>query len=134
LFIYVEKSKTEKNRIGFTVLVPPGSSPQLCPHRWFRLYSTLRNPSSTFFFHTDGSTDQLARNTPNQILKRLLESVNVSSSSYGFHSCRSGGATAAADIPGLEAILIKRHGNWKSDAFYNYIRDSWESKLQVKIF
>ena len=39
---------------------------------------------------------------------------------FGSHSARRGGATAASE-QGVVDLLIKRQGNWRSDAVYRYI-------------
>ncbi|WAQ97973.1 hypothetical protein MAR_022346, partial [Mya arenaria] len=45
---------------------------------------------------------------------------------YGFHSLRSGGATAAAN-KGVKDRMFKRHGRWASEkAKDGYVKDSLE--------
>jgi hypothetical protein len=44
--------------------------------------------------------------------------------SYGLHSLRSGGATAACNV-GVRGRLFKRHGRWRSEnAKDDYVKDS----------
>jgi hypothetical protein len=76
-----------------------------------------------------GSKAKLGHKTPNGILKKLLIRIGVDHSAYGSHSCRKGGCTAAARA-GIEVRVLKRHGNWKSDAVYTYIHESLEEKLK----
>ena len=52
--------------------------------------------------------------------------------SYGSHSCHSGGATFARQ-QGLSVELIKRHGKWKSDGVFLYLRDTVQSKLRLSM-
>jgi hypothetical protein len=63
-------------------------------------------------------------------LKKLLGKIGVDPTEYGSHSCRKGGCTAAA-LAGIEVRVLKRHGNWKSDAVNTYIHESIEEKLSV---
>ena len=55
------------------------------------------------------------------MLKSLAAAINLDSSQVSGHSFRSGGATLAfqAQIP---AELIKRLGDWQSDAYTSYIQ------------
>ena len=46
---------------------------------------------------------------------------------YGFHSLRSGAATAHRN--GVSEDAIKLHGNWKSDAVQVYIRAGIDERL-----
>lgn len=133
LFVYVEKSKTSRDRVGYTVIIPAGSQPLVCPHTWFRKYTAARLPRSPFFFHHDNSLEGLSTNTPNHIVHNELAAIGIDPSEYGSHSCRSGGVTEAAD-KGVAKHLLQRHGNWKSDAILNYMRDSWERQMLVKVF
>ena len=56
--------------------------------------------------------------------------IGIDSSDYGSHSCRRGGATAAV-AANVDIHLVKRHGNWKSDAVYLYVVDSVKARLSV---
>jgi hypothetical protein len=136
LFMYIEKTKVLRDRIGYTVIVPPGSSDNVCPVEWFRRYSRIRARSATHFFHSALSPyDRLDPATPNHIIKAELSAIGINPSLYGSHSCRSGGVSEAINQNNNIAIhLLKRHGNWKSDAIYNYVRDSWERQMKVKVF
>ena len=50
---------------------------------------------------------------------------------FGFHSLRSGGATAAANA-GINDRLFKRHGRWRSDkAKDGYVKDNLDLLLSV---
>ncbi|XP_067653233.1 uncharacterized protein [Haliotis asinina] len=53
--------------------------------------------------------------------------------SYGLHSLRSGGASAAANN-GIPDRMFKRHGRWKSEnAEDGYIKDSIDNKMEVSL-
>ena len=53
-------------------------------------------------------------------LKELISALDLDSSLYSLHSLRRGGASAAYQA-GVPFQDIKRHGQWKSDAFWLYI-------------
>jgi hypothetical protein len=75
----------------------------------------------------------LVSRTVNHILKDLLKDahiLNVNIELLTSHSCRIGGATAAA-AAGVALRLIMRHGNWKSYAVFLYIRDCMADRLSV---
>jgi hypothetical protein len=51
--------------------------------------------------------------------------------SYGLHSLRSDGATAACNF-GVSDRIFKRHGRWRSEnAKYGYVTDSFNDLLFV---
>ena len=51
-----------------------------------------------------------------EIFKDCLKGLGSDEKKYGFHSPRSGGATAAViNNPNLSERLLKLHGRWKSD-------------------
>ena len=64
-----------------------------------------------------------------ELLLNSLADLGFPKSSYGLHSLRSGGASAAANV-GISDRLFKRHGRWKSDrAKDGYIKDNINSLL-----
>ena len=123
LFVFVEQSKTDQVRRGHTIVVSEAKDPRICPVRWFRAYGKLRRADALFLFHSGSSSQRLANKTPNGRVKILVESSGEDSTLYGSHSGRSGGATAATEA-GIELRLVMKHGNWRSDAVFRYIRDS----------
>ena len=73
----------------------------------------------------------LSYTRPRECFKEKLESLGFPAGSYGLHSLRAGGATAAAN-GGIPDRLFKRHGCWKSDSAKDgYVEDSLESRLSV---
>ena len=66
-----------------------------------------------------------------ELLLNSLADLGFPKSSYGLHSLRSGGASAAANA-GISDRLFKRHGRWKSDRAKNgYVKDNINSLLLV---
>jgi hypothetical protein len=53
-------------------------------------------------------------------LKHCLRAIGVDASLYSRHSFRRGGATYAHRL-GVDPMLIKRMGDWRSDAYMLYI-------------
>jgi hypothetical protein len=53
----------------------------------------------------------------------MLILIGLDSSVFSFHSLRPGGAilTTKAGIP---EILLKHHGDWRSDCFQTYIKQA----------
>ena len=130
LFIFVEKSKTDQERRGHTVVVGPAEDKSICPVTWYKRWLKKRRPESEFLFHQAASAQGLSTSTPCGRVKLLVEAIGLDSDLFGSHSGRSGGATAAA-AAGVELRLIKKHGNWRSDAVFAYIRDSVADLLAV---
>jgi hypothetical protein len=98
-------------------------------HIWYRMH-TAKRVESPYLFHKVGKGEgqQLSDHTPYHTVKRLLVKIGMSSTGYGSHSLRRGGATAAARAK-VQMHVVKRHGRWASDAVYLYIVDSIEEQL-----
>ena len=61
----------------------------------------------------------------------LLANKTLDPKKFGLYSLRSGGASAAVNL-GVNDILFKKHGMWKSDKVKNsYVLKDIESKLSV---
>ena len=130
LFVYVGKSKTDQERRGHTIVVGKAEHHRtICPIDWYKIAVASRPNSKKFFCRPDGKA--LLAADPNKILKKLLLTrPEVDASLYGSHSLRKKGCTAAA-AAGVELTLLKRHGNWKSDAIFTYIKNSIQERLSV---
>jgi hypothetical protein len=130
LYVYVGKSKVDKQRKGHVIVVGRAiKHKSICPIVWFHLWKSQRPASKKFFCRKHGVPLDAAE--PHKILKRLLKCrPNVDASLYGSDSLRKKGCTAAA-AAGVQTLLLKRHGNWKSDAVFIYIKSSPEERLSV---
>ncbi len=60
-------------------------------------------------------------------MKRLHEVV-PRGLNLGVHSLRASGTSAAAEA-GIDEVLLKVHGRWRSDAVRGYIKESVRSRL-----
>ncbi len=52
--------------------------------------------------------------------KGLISALGLDSTSYSIHSFRRGGASLAFEL-NVDPLLIKAQGDWKSDAYLEYI-------------
>jgi integrase len=130
LVVLLEKRKNDKERRGHTIVIGRAPVRALCPLAWFKQYLRWRSKDSVYLFHADRSTRKLAKGAPNRIVKNMLRSIGIDPAQYGSHSCRRGGATAAA-ARGIDIGLLKKHGGWRSDVVYLYIDASVEQMLTV---
>jgi integrase len=133
LYIFVEKSKSDQDSHGATIVLAGCPTSHLCPVSWFEIYSKER-PQGAFLLHnTKEPGKKLSAKRPNALLKEWLGKAGVPKkdrASFGSHSLRKGGATAAATEK-VRMHVLKRHGRWKSDAVYLYIVDSQVEQLSV---
>jgi site-specific recombinase XerD len=131
LLVLIPKSKTDKERRGHTVVIGAATTlHEACPIALYKRWKQRRNPNAKHLFHLKSSTKKLAHKTPNGIMKKMLERIDVDPKPYGSHSCRKGGCTTAA-ARGINIRILMRHGRWKSDAIFAYISNSLEEKLSV---
>ena len=132
LFVFVEKSKTDQERKGHTIVIGQTPTNKVNVITWYAIYKQARSQNnSPWFFYNMRNKERLAKSTPLFIVRTWLSSINIADpKNYGSHSCRRGGATAAA-AAGIQERLIKRHGNWKSDAVHIYIEDTIDNRLSV---
>ena len=64
-------------------------------------------------------------------MKKVLSDTGENEKLYGWHSARSGGATAAANA-GISERLIKVQGRWVADlSVAGYIQDSLQQRLNI---
>ena len=64
-----------------------------------------------------------------ELMRQKLEEIGLHVDSYGLHSFRAGGATAAANR-GIPDRAFKKHGRWKSETAKNgYVQDSLKYRL-----
>jgi site-specific recombinase XerD len=134
LYVFIEKSKTDQARNGHTVLLGQAKNGALCPIFWFKMFQIWATKTASALFHqADPKKGGLAAPSAGKILKGLLKLAGIDEVDVNLltsHSCRIGGATAAA-AAGVNLRLIMRHGNWKSFAVFLYIRDCMQDRLSV---
>ena len=140
--IFIEESKTDQLREGNIVYIAETGN-RTCPVHWLDVYlnktKLINQPESYLICRlaktkvghnaigSQAITYQTARNTFNEHLKIITSD----SSTFGLHSLRSGGASAAANL-GVSDRLIGKHGRWSGSTSRDvYIKDSKESRLDV---
>lgn len=63
-------------------------------------------------------------------LRCILLTLGFPAQLYSLHSMRRGGATTAVQA-GADYLVVKRHGLWRSDAFWDYVANRELSSSQV---
>ena len=140
--VHITSSKTDQYREGASVLVArTGSS--ICPvamlERYFSLAGLSHSSKLRLFrgiVHTKKggrlrASGSLSYTRMRELLLAKLSSLGFNAKSFGVHSLRSGGATAAANA-GVPDRLFKRHGRWRSESAKDgYVKDSVSSLLSV---
>ena len=139
--IYIEKSKVDQLREGNTIFISRLDSDN-CPVYWLNRYLNL---------------SFLTRNLENYIFSRLFKTKNgrkangaysisyttaldslskhppdsVDPRSFGTHSLRSGGASAAAN-ENVSDRLISKHGRWASGRSRDrYIKNNKQKRFEI---
>ena len=145
LKITIRKSKTDVYSIGQTVILAKTDSVG-CPVKTLSKYFSLAKLNfardcDLFVFRSivgKGRKAKLSpRNVPlsysrsRELLKSYLKSFNLNPNSFGLHSFRIGGATAAARN-GVSHSSIKAHGRWKTDSAKDlYVRRNSAEQMLV---
>ena len=137
-------SKNDSRRKGHERLVAQSTGSKAhnerhCPVLLLRQYSLAKQEAGV----RSGAKDPLfptvtgsfmSADTPRGRLKRWLARTpslqGADISQYGFHSLRSGAATAAASA-GVSTRLIMQQGNWRSTVVEGYIRPNNTERLTV---
>ena len=133
LFVFVEMSKTDQARVGDTVVIEESPMDrQTCVVDWYCKYVALRNPSAEYLFHQACGrvSSKMSVRTASDRMNVWCTKLGLNPKLYGSHSCRRGGATAAARA-GVAERLIQRHGRWKSLCVRLYIVDDLFQRLLV---
>ena len=62
----------------------------------------------------------------------MLQEVNESPQEYGLHSLRSGGVSAALQVPGVSGRLVQRRGGWRHiESMQGYVKEGDAALLSV---
>lgn len=139
LNLHILWSKTRQKH-DFVHIVPLASCPDklLCPVRaYLNLLSVIPgevlSPVMAIPVHSSTLNKTLTPLTKSQIsklFKFLLRTSNVDTSLYSLHSLRHGGATLAAKA-GVIELMLKSHGDWRSNCYETYIKNSKISSFAV---
>ena len=86
----------------------------LCPQ------ASATDPAFAVPSGQDGRAVPLTHAVFTGYLKQCLREIGVDHSKYSGHSFRRGGATFAHRL-GVDPLLIKRMGDWQTDAYMGYV-------------
>ncbi|VDI50863.1 Hypothetical predicted protein [Mytilus galloprovincialis] len=96
----------------------------------FDICPSSHNLVSAFMFSSKSKLMPLTYNGFLARLKQSLKSLGYDSSKYSGHSFRRGGATFALEC-GVPSEIIQTQGDWKSDAYKNYLDPSFTHRQTV---
>ena len=140
LSVFIEQRKNDALREGHWVFVARTHSPT-CPvsllERFLRegshsdsqpLFCKVgRRKSGVGYLRPARMTYSRAR----ELVSNCFAAIGLQASSYGLHSLRAGGASAAANA-GVPDRLFRRHGGWKSESAKDgYLQESLSDLLRV---
>lgn len=146
--VTIRRSKTDRGRVGASVTITGTTCDGIdiagpLEHYMHIRAAQMPTPTSPFLVRWDldaktgrsdtGITGQaLARRLQQHLrsLKRKYPSIRVNPDSYGMHSLRRGGVTAAWEA-GIDIEKIKAHGRWRSDAVRTYMQANRSIRLMV---
>ena len=139
LKLQIKKSKADVYGRGAEVCIARKGG-EYCPIKNLQLYLLLTenlSPSDLFIFRHLNGPVLTSTNVPisygkaRSELRWYLERVLGDASSFGWHSFRHGGVTAAAN-KGVPDRLLKAHGRWRSESAKDgYIHESLQARLSV---
>jgi hypothetical protein len=96
------------------------ADPVAAYHQLLASSPTLHEDQPLLTVQEQGVPVIVTSTTLSQTLKTLLTALDMDPSSYSLHSLRRGGATTAY-LAGVDQLHVKRHGTWKSGAFWDYV-------------
>lgn len=126
LRLTIRRSKTDQEGAGEEIGVPYGSHRETCPVRALRAWRRLQDADRGPLFrrvNRHGQIDgRLSPQAVGEIVKRAAARAGHDPRSFGGHSLRSGGATAAAKGKAPDRAIM-RQGRWRSERIARgYIR------------
>lgn len=125
LILVLKWSKTlQKSSQYVNIPIPGIPGHPLCPVRAYqqmtRAVPASANHPLLLVSDAGGVTSPLTLRGLARAFQVLITSLGYQRAAYSLHSLRRGGATASY-LAGVDFINIKRHGTWRSDAFWEYI-------------
>ena len=110
--------------------VLPVQNKCICPVIWvhFMMQLVPAGPEdAAFTIYEEGQKQALSANQLIARIRKWLKLIKENEEDYSLHSLRRGGATFAHQC-NIEAEMIKRLGNWASDAYKRYIDVSMDDR------
>jgi integrase len=143
--VFIQKRKIDIYRDGDTIVIARTGN-TLCPVQNIEIYLEWScNPSDSdvylfrnltkskdhFIFRKDNKP--LSYTRMKELFIEAISSFVPNIKSFGLHSLREGGATAACNF-GISDRLLKRHGRWKSKTDKDgYVKDSFSDRILVSL-
>lgn len=143
--LFIKESKNDVYKEGSSVAIGKGKS-TACPITYLTRYLSAVNLLSdstkdVFIFRRlryskkklvlSKNENPISYSSSRKELLNYVERIGLDPTLYGWHSFRSGGATAAAK-GGVNDRLFKKHGRWRSDSAKDgYVREDLKTKLTV---
>ncbi|XP_076105607.1 uncharacterized protein LOC143073733 [Mytilus galloprovincialis] len=141
--VFIQKSKTDIYRDGDRIIIARTGN-KLCPVKNLeRFLEWSNNPLDTdvFVFRNLTKTKEnymfrkenkpLSYTRMRELFIEAFSPIVPNIKSFGLHSLRSGGASAACNF-GISDRLFKRHGRWRSEtAKDGYVKDSFSDRMLV---
>ena len=112
--------------------VLPVENKAICPVLWmhYMIQKVPALPSDpAFTVWEEGKKQALSANQLVARIRKWLKLIKEDEEQYSLHSLRRGGATLAHQC-NIEAEMIKRLGNWASDAYKRYIDISMDDRYE----
>lgn len=139
LCLHLQKSKADQFRQGADVIIARTGKPT-CPvsiaERYFSAMGDAHDSAMPVLRRLVNTKEgirptqhKLSYTRAREIVLNALKPIVPDIASYGLHSLRSGGATAAhnAQVP---PVLISKHGRWKTEQSRNkYLKNSLQINL-----
>ncbi|CAG2245756.1 unnamed protein product [Mytilus edulis] len=127
ILLLLKWSKTRQNHdYTHQVSLCCSVEPSICPARAYKhLVSLIPGDKNApvFALPVHGKLLPLSRSVLLNRFRELIVLVGLDPSVYSFHSLRHGGATLATKA-GIPEILLKHHGDLRSDCFQTYIKQA----------
>lgn len=102
------------------------SEPLLCPVRAYCNFISLVPGSGddpVFCVPVKGKLEPVSKHSLQKRFRDMLILIDLDPASYSFHSLRHGGATLAAQAE-VPEVLLKHHGDWRSDCYQTYVKQA----------
>ena len=113
--------------------VLPVENKAICPVMWMH-YMMSKVPAAphepAFTIWSEGQRTALSANQLVERIRQWLKLIKEDENEYSLHSLRRGGATFAYQC-NIGAEMIKRLGNWASDAYKRYIDISMDDRYDT---
>lgn len=140
--VRIQSSKTDQYRKGDRIMIAR-SSLRTCPVAMLERYVQVagvdigsterlfRGITKTKNGEKLRATGSISYTRMREVILAKWREMGIDASSYGLHSFRAGGATAAANAH-VPDRLFKRHGRWKTESAKDgYVKDTDEEMLSV---